>query len=189
MTYDQVRLFLAILTVIANVGAGLVVVSAVGARFSPFVAGARDRFNTNLGNTALPLTFLVASAATLGSLYLSEIAHLVPCRLCWFQRIAMYPLAVLFGIAWWRKDRNAWWYGLPIAATGAAISVYHYLIQWRPRLDAGACSSGVPCSAVYFREFGFMSIPYMALSGFLAIAVLCVAMRGIARPAPEPSPP
>ncbi|MFQ5553959.1 MAG: disulfide bond formation protein B [Acidimicrobiia bacterium] len=183
MSLDQVSLFLAFLALAANLGALVVVVARLGARVAPGLATVDDRLRSSLGPAAPALAFLVAAVSTVGSLYLSEVAHLIPCRLCWFQRIAMYPLAVVFGIAWWRKDGNAWWYGLPIAGVGAVISTYHYLVQWRPALDSGSCSATVPCSAVYFRKLGFMSIPYMALSGFVAIVVLCLFLR---EPSNEP---
>ncbi len=185
MTLGQVSLFFAFLTVAANVGVAGVAIATLGRRVSPVLAGFDRRLRDGLAHQALPLAFLVAVVATLGSLYLSEIAHLVPCRLCWFQRIAMYPLAVVFAVAWWRRDEGAWWYGVPIAIGGAGVAAYHYLVQWVPGLESSACTASVPCSGVYFRRFGFMSIPYMALSGFLAI----VALGLYTRLAPRTEPP
>jgi len=108
----------------------------------------------------------------IGSLYFSEIAHLVPCELCWYQRIAMYPLAPMLGIAAVREDLGIRPYAWVLAASGALIAAYHYVIEWVPNLEATACSAEVPCTVPYFREFGFVSIAFMALCGFLAIATL-----------------
>jgi len=118
------------------------------------------------------LVFLVSAIATLGSLFFSEIAGFVPCELCWYQRIAMYPLVVILAIAAVRRDRDVWHYVVPLAGIGAAISTYHYLVEWFPEADSGVCKSTVPCTFVWFRELGFVSLPLMALCGFALIITL-----------------
>ncbi len=120
---------------------------------------------------ALPLAWIVAAVSMFGSLYFSERAHYVPCTLCWYQRIAMYPLAIILGIATLRRDHGIRVYAVPLAAVGAVISLYHYLYEWFPELDTGACSVSLPCTFVWFRAFGFVSLPFMALSGFSFIIV------------------
>lgn len=148
--------------------AGLLVASG----YSTGAAELRVRLQESLRGRELSLAFVVAIVATLGSLYMSEIAHREPCRLCWFQRIAMYPLALTLGIAAWRRDRLVRVYALPMAAIGGVIAAYHYLIQQFPNLESGSCSATVPCTADYVWEFGFVTIPYMALSAFAIIIVL-----------------
>jgi disulfide bond formation protein DsbB len=106
-----------------------------------------------------------ATLATLGSRYFSEVADFVPCTLCWYQRIAMYPLVPLLLLAAWRRDRPAALYSLAIAAIGAAVAIYHYQLEWFPR-ESPVCSQGVPCSTVWFKLMGFASIPYLALVAF-----------------------
>ena len=108
----------------------------------------------------------------LGSLYFSEVANYVPCRLCWFQRIAMYPLAVILLVAAIRRDRGVRWYAIPLAGLGACVSIYHYLVEWHPQLEGDACDPTNPCSLVWFREFGFVTLALMALCGFVAIIAL-----------------
>jgi disulfide bond formation protein DsbB len=114
----------------------------------------------------------VAIVATLGSLYYSEVADFPPCRLCWFQRIGMYPLAVILPIAAWRRDRSVRWYALPLAVGGGLVSVYHVLIERYPSLESGSCDPTNPCSIIWVERLGYLTIPTMALSGFALIAVL-----------------
>ncbi len=115
----------------------------------------------------------MATSSTIGSLIYSEYFDLIPCRLCWYQRTAMYPLAIILMIAAVRRDTTgARRYGIPLAVIGTAIAAYHYLIQQFPSLESGACSLEAPCSAPYVWKYGFISIPYMALAGFALILVL-----------------
>jgi disulfide bond formation protein DsbB len=131
------------------------------------------RLGSAISDAGVWLAFLVAAGATLGSLYFSEIADFVPCRLCWFQRIAMYPLTVVLLVGAIRKDRAVRWYAGPLAIIGAAIAGWHTLIEWRPQLDNGECElTGPSCTYVWFREFGFISLATMALTGFLTILIL-----------------
>ncbi len=100
----------------------------------------------------------------------------------------MYPLALILGIAAWKKDRLVRVYALPLAAIGGLISAYHYLIQQFPNLSSGECSATVPCTAAYIWEFGFVSIPYMALSSFALIIVLLAVAYVNDRVAPIEAP-
>jgi disulfide bond formation protein DsbB len=118
------------------------------------------------------MAWVVAMLATVGSLYFSEIAHYDPCRLCWYQRIAMYPLVVILGIAAFRRDDGIRIYGRALAAIGAVIATYHLALEWIPSLDTGACGLGTPCTLVWFRALGFVSLPFLALSAFLLIFTL-----------------
>ncbi len=154
--------FFAILALAAN--GGVVALAAGGRRAGAGWADVRSN--------ALWLAWLVALTATLGSLYYSEVAGFEPCRLCWYQRIAMYPLVVVLGVAAWRRDAGVRRYGLPLAIIGGAIAAFHYAVQRFPDLDAGVCAVGSPCAAVWVERFGFVTIPYMALSGFTLIAAL-----------------
>jgi disulfide bond formation protein DsbB len=122
------------------------------------------------GPSALTLGAVIAITATAGSLYLSEVAHFLPCRLCWYQRIGMYPLAVILTIAAIRKDIRAWLYPFALAVGALPISIYHVLLEHFPSLETGACDPNNPCSIVWTRHFGVVTIPYMAASGFAAIA-------------------
>lgn len=167
--------FLAILT-LATQAALLTLlgtrVLALTGRVSPYA-----RITAVLRADALRLAALFALTATAGSLYLSEVRHFPPCELCWFQRIAMYPLAVVLPIAAWRRDRDVWRYAVPLALLGGAVSIYHYQLERFPDQASIACSVEVPCTAVWFIHFGYITIPLMALTAFAAIATLLTIGR------------
>ena len=169
MSVDEVQRFTALLALIAGGGAVLVVAGR-------FVPAARSLMAV-VHDAALWLAWLVAAVATAGSLYFSERAHFIPCRLCWFQRIAMYPLAVILLVAAVRRDRGVRWYALPVAGIGLLISTYHYLIEWHPEWEATSCDLTAPCSVPYFHEFGFVSLAFMAMCGFAAIIALLIFPR------------
>jgi disulfide bond formation protein DsbB len=114
----------------------------------------------------------VAVVATAGSLIYSGVIHFEPCRLCWYQRIAMYPLSVVLLVGAIRREVVVRFYALPLALGGALISAWHYLTQTFPSLEGGSCDPSNPCSAKYVDVFDFVSIPFMAGSGFIVIAVL-----------------
>ncbi len=156
--------FCALLAIIAGGGA----IALVVARLVP--AGAQ--FIDAVRPLRLWLAWLVAAVAVAGSLYFSENANFTPCKLCWFQRIAMYPLALLLLIAAVRRDYGIRVYAIPLAVIGGLMSAYHYLIEWHPSLSSGSCDITVPCTVPWFRQFGFISLPLMALCGFAAIVSL-----------------
>ena len=110
--------------------------------------------------------------AMLGSLYFSEIAGYEPCELCWYQRILMYPLVLILGIAVARKDTKAAVYSLAMSGIGGLISLYHYGIQKINFLSDTAPACGrVPCTGMYINWFGFVTIPFLA---FLAFAIIFI---------------
>jgi len=119
---------------------------------------------------ALTFIFLVASIATFGSLFLSEVALYVPCKLCWWQRIFMYPTALVSLVALIKNDRGAIKYILPLSAIGALIATYHYIMQLFPNMLE--CSEEVAkCSTIQFAQFGYITIPVMALTAFVLLAL------------------
>lgn len=121
----------------------------------------------------LYLAWLVALTATLGSLYFSEIREFVPCELCWIQRIFMYPLTIILGIAVFTDDRAVRKYVLPLTIIGGFVSLYHYLVQKVPGFaEIQPCAQGVPCSGQYINWLGFITIPFLALTAFTLITVV-----------------
>ena len=121
---------------------------------------------------ALYVAFLQAWAATLGSLYFSEIKHYIPCELCWYQRILMYPLTIILGVAILRKEKNIAYYVLPLTIAGTAIAFYHYLLQMTTLADnvPVSCSAYGPCRDVQALFFGFVTIPFLSLIAFIVIS-------------------
>jgi hypothetical protein len=165
---ESVQLFTSLLAVVALAGSlALLVLRVVAVR-----SDAARRLGASFAPLQLPLAWLVALGATLGSLYFSEVANYEPCRYCWFQRIAMYPLALLLLIAMLRRDRHIAWYAVPIAAIGALLSLRHRYLELNPTFGPGGCSIDVPCSAVWFERLGFVTLAVMALFGFVSIIVL-----------------
>jgi disulfide bond formation protein DsbB len=143
-------------------------------------AGAADLYE-DVSQAALWIAALVAFVTMAGSLYYSEVAHFVPCKLCWYQRIAAYPLAALLLVAAIRGDRRAWLYVVPLAVAGAGFAIYHAQLQAFPDQGSSFCTVTEPCTTRYVWEWGFLSLPLMALSAFVFIITLVlVARSGVA---------
>ncbi len=159
------------LSAVATIGALALAVVALVCIVRPGVG--LDAAGRLVREQPLALGAVVATAAMLGSLYYSEVAGFVPCDYCWYQRIAMYPLAFVLGIAAIRKDRGAMYYALPIAVIGFGISVYHYQLQLFPE-QSNSCNLFAPCTQQWVDTWGFISIPFMAGAAFLAIITLGV---------------
>lgn len=127
------------------------------------------------------LAWLVAMAATLGALFLGEVMHVPPCVLCWYQRICMFPLALLLPVGLFPFDRKVVRYALPLAAAGWLVAMFHQLLvagvipeSIRP------CTQGVSCTDQFVTWFGFLTIPLLSLFAFTTIVALLVAtiLRG-----------
>jgi disulfide bond formation protein DsbB len=123
------------------------------------------------------IAFVVALFTMLGSLYLSEIAHYQPCPLCWYQRICMYPLSVALLVGGLRRDRMVWTYILPPAIIGAGFAIYHTQLQAYPAQHGPFCKINDPCTVRFVWEFGFVSIPFMALAAFSFIITMMFVLR------------
>lgn len=122
---------------------------------------------------ALYLAWFVSLIAVLGSLFFSEIMGFVPCELCWYQRIFMYPLALLLGIASFKGSPAIVPYALPLSIIGGLIALYHYLQQNIPWLaQQTPCTQGVPCDLTYINWLGFITIPFLSLLAFILITGL-----------------
>ncbi len=128
-------------------------------------------------NYYLLLSFIVALVATTTSLFYSQYVGFDPCSLCWFQRIFMYPLVILFGVALMKKDSNVVRYALPMSVIGFLISLYHnYLYYYNQGLNANCqiLGNGVSCVKRYVFEFGYVTIPIMSLTAFALIIIFMV---------------
>jgi len=130
-----------------------------------------ENFVSFISRNVLSFALLVVIVATSGSLFLSEVAGFVPCKLCWMQRIFMYPMTVILVIAVWKEDRKVFRYILPLALIGLSIATYHYLMQLFPQ--SLSCSDELAaCSKMQYANFGFVSIPLMSLVSFYCLSLL-----------------
>src|SRR5690625_1126517 len=132
--------------------------------------------------TILMLIWIQALIATVGSLFYSEVMGYVPCDLCWIQRIFMYPLVIIYGIAALKKDLSVALSGVILSGIGLCVSVYHYGLQKLLLvLDAGGFGSSVSCNLLYVNYFGFITIPFLAGSAFLVILTLHIVVWRLMR--------
>lgn len=132
-----------------------------------------EELETLLKERYRELIFLQALAATSGSLYMSNLLGWTPCRLCWFQRIAIYPIAVIAGAALVLGKTDVEDYVMPLAMLGIPVSAYHYLVQRVSQFQSAGCSVfSVSCSTEYTFYLGYINISMMALTALVAILIL-----------------
>lgn len=124
----------------------------------------------------LLLAWLIATTATLGALFIGEVMLMTPCTLCWYQRIFMFPIAIILGIACFTDDRPGAVYALVLALGGLAMAGYHTLLvaglvpkSWVP------CSAGVSCADQKLEILNGVQIPWLSLAAFMALAFLLLA--------------
>lgn len=132
--------------------------------------------NKKLENGLLAI-FSISLVATLGSLYFSEVRGFIPCEMCWYQRIFMYPIVILSTVAYIQKNARIALTTAVFAIIGGSISLYHYGIQKIPFLQDTAPTCGqVSCTGFYINWLGFITIPFLALTAFVMIAVVSFYM-------------
>lgn len=137
---------------------------------------------TKHNETILLLIWSQSLIALIGSLFYSEVLGYVPCDLCWIQRIFMYPLVVIYGLAAVRNNLSIALAGLILSGIGMGVSIYHYFIQKLPALQAtgGSCTI-VPCNLQYVNYFGFITIPLLAATAFFVIFTLHLVLLKLNR--------
>jgi disulfide bond formation protein DsbB len=172
---------LSVLGVVGQVLIGLALV--VGFLALVGVRGPLDAIRNLLWGYELWGAFVVASVATGGSLFYSQIEGFIPCEFCWFQRVLMYPLSILTLLIAARGDNRAARYLLPLPIVGAGTSIYHMLIERDVIHEPRACSINVPggCGINWIssHSFGYLTIPTLALTAFLLlIGFLVLASTG-----------
>jgi disulfide bond formation protein DsbB len=129
-------------------------------------------------NCLIFFTFLISLVATIGSLFFSEIMNFVPCSLCWYQRIFMYPLVFVFLVNLLYPDKYLFKYSFPLVFVGLIISIYHNLLILKIIPEKlSPCVSGVPCSVDYLNYFGFITIPLLSFIAFFMILILLLLYR------------
>lgn len=129
------------------------------------------------GRYAVALAFLVALAAIAGSLFYSEIVGFEPCVLCWWQRIFLYPLAIIFGVAIWKKSTSAFLYAVPFALLATIVAAYHAYVNLGGASLLPCTALDAACSKIYVMVFGYITIPMMSLTIALSILLLAWANK------------
>lgn len=129
--------------------------------------------NDESDDNILLIIWGITVVAFVGSLFFSEVMDFVPCELCWFQRILMYPLVIIYGVAAMKRDLTIALPGLVLAVIGIGVSTYHYLIQKLPKLqETGGTCGIIPCNTEYVNILGFVTIPFLAGAAFIVIVLL-----------------
>jgi disulfide bond formation protein DsbB len=170
---DALSTVFAAAAVVVQVLLAIFLLVAIAAIWSPRARRVLAELRDNLLGGELWAAWAFALVATAGSLFFSEISNFIPCRLCWFQRIGMYPLAAILLIAAIRRDvRGGALYGLPPAIFGSIVAIYHIYIEYHPEAETASCKIGAPCTVKWIDKLGYITIPVLALSAFLAIIVL-----------------
>jgi len=169
---------LALLTLTSNVLVVLYFIFLIVSRFN-FGKKLFKELNSFLNKKSVIFAFIVALTATSGSLFLSEVALFEPCVFCWYQRILMYPLVFILGVALWKKRKDVWNYVLPISFFGLILASYHYKIQISPDalIPCRTVGFSISCSERFFTYFGYITIPWMSLSAFLLITMFMVILK------------
>ncbi|MCU0307666.1 MAG: disulfide bond formation protein B [Thermoleophilia bacterium] len=173
---------LAAMAIVAQGLIVLIIIALVAAAVSGRARAALAEPYAFLTRWGLALAWVVAAVATGGSLYFSEIANYTPCQLCWYQRICMYPLVVTLAVGAIARDRWAAWYSAVFPVFGTAIAAWHIYIELNPSAESAACRIGAPCSVKWIEEFGYVTIPVLAITGFVLIGLLVgIVMMGSRR--------
>jgi disulfide bond formation protein DsbB len=130
-------------------------------------------------NETLPyLAWAAALTGMVGSLFLSEVMQFPPCTLCWYQRVAMYPLVVIIGAGIVMRDPRMKTYALSLIACGMVVAIYHNLLYYGVIPEAlTPCSEGVSCSSRQLELFGFVTIPLMSLASFVFLGLLMILYK------------
>ena len=169
---EAFELFSAILA-LATLAGGIITLVAVV--FEKSMSWA-DAWLTQVRASGLWIICMITTGAMVGSLYFSEKVGFAPCKLCWYQRIAMFSIAIISFVAALRNDKNIARYTIVLAPLGLIVSTYHYLLEWFPTLETNVCSLDVPCTAVWFRELGFVTLCFMAGCAFITVIAVSLAV-------------
>ncbi len=163
---QYVNLFVAVGAVVLQVVTLLVILLLIFSR-------RENKILSFIKENFLSIGFLLSLVPLLVSLFYSDVIGFAPCKLCWLQRIALYPSCLLFGLAWWKKDRNISFYIFPLLVFGSLVALYHNFIYYFGEGIAPCDSSGVSCVQRLVSEFGsYISIPSLSLTSFVSLIVL-----------------
>lgn len=152
----------------------LVVIYAVRARYAwcASICALVSRY-------AMIIGMYFTAAVVASSLFYSEVLGFTPCGLCWLQRVFLYPQAVLFAVAVWRRERVIAVYSIVLSSIGAVIALYHQYLQMGggALLPCPAVQLAVDCSQRTFFEFGYITFPLIGFTSCVFLIVLMVYAR------------
>ncbi len=130
----------------------------------------------------LLIAWMLSLTAVLGSLFFGEVMKFPPCVLCWYQRVAMFPLVAIFTVGILSRDGRVYRYAWPLLTIGLALAVYHNLLYYGVIPEGiSPCTQGVPCTSRQFEGFGFLTIPLLSLLAFLTIAASTFRFQSLSR--------
>jgi len=175
MTVEFMNFTLSIFTVFTQIIIVIILISLI-----LHTKNKKENFVLRLfGAHALLITFIIALTGTLVSLYYSDIVGFEPCKLCWLQRIVLYPQVLLLGMANYKNDKNIVDYSILLSAVGALIAAFHYSEQMRanPLAPCSAVGYAVSCADSYVQYFGYVTIPLMSLSAFALMIMTMIAYK------------
>lgn len=175
--------FTIFLNTVLAIGTITALAGALAILFFFFSHSKENGMRSFLRTYGLWIAFAVSLIASAGSLLYSEAVGFLPCILCWYQRIALFPQVILFGIAAPKKDYRVVEYAVPLSVIGGIIAAYHYYGQMlnSSALPCPVVTGAPSCSQVPFVAFEFITIPMMALSVFLLLIALSLILRKISR--------
>lgn len=178
MQLEVLNKTLAVLTLLSHIGIGFFVFGWIFSRYFKAKFPFFKKFFSVVQKNSLVLAFIVVTFSTFLSLFYSEVMHLAPCSMCWYQRIFMFSQVFLLGMAEYNKDKNIADYSLFLSVVGGGVAIYHILLQNGLNLYT-PCSVNavVSCSEKYFNYFGYITIPVMSLTAFVMVIILMLALK------------
>jgi disulfide bond formation protein DsbB len=128
---------------------------------------------------SLPVAFFSLLGSTLTSLFYSDYLGVLPCGLCWFQRVFIYSQVFIFGYAWYKRDMKVWGYSVVLSTAGLIIALYHQYLQmgYSELIPCPAIASTVDCAKPTFMEYGFVTFPFMSVVLFIFMLLLASTVK------------
>lgn len=159
-------------------GAGVILLQILSVvALALLVYGKENKYLALIKDNFIQIGFFITFSAVLVSTFYSEVVGYLPCFHCWVQRIFIFPQAILFAVAWFRKEASVLWYAIPLTILGLADAIYlNYIYYFNPN-SAPCDASGVSCVQRLMSEFGgYISIPMLSLSGFVALLTVLLVV-------------
>lgn len=164
---NNMTFFITTLTLVSNI---LFILFILAITFDPNI---RKFVFSYVHKFALELIFVTSLGALVFSVWYSNVINFPPCELCWIQRVFLYPQVLLSFIAIFKKDKKMIEYLLPMTVLGGLVALYHSLVHWGVGVGLLACTTtGAECAKVYVLEYGYITIPFMALSSFVYLLTI-----------------